>query len=365
MKLIFSFRSFNIGISMQKPVGVLALGIVAMLLSCLILLSLILCTCREVYSVQEMQCSQANDGVYELPLEETLVLAVILIFVICMTSSSMVEEEHYIWHYMTSTLYLVLLRKMAQLLTADCSLLRGQNKKCKFQMLSVVMLLVCGRILRGWHQGGVNWAYLPDISKWLEQAGSNHVKAFQLISGVLVISSGLCALSLLKSRKIIVQVVRFSFIASGLLVMLHIIKYQDSTFGSSNYGATLLAQIIYVALGSVTVGTVISLPWLMPIWTSEMDSSPSIYSSTLFPSDVQNSYPIVQVRDALYGIGWTYILCWCLLQLVLQQPINSMPVSLLLVQITASMVYFAYSGLQTKEWVEVRYNVILLWLIAA
>jgi ethanolaminephosphotransferase len=52
--------------------------------------------------------------------------------------------------------------------------------------------------------------------------------------------------------------------------------------------------------------------------------------------------------------------CWCLLQLLLQQPINSLPMLLLLVQILASMIYSSYSGVHHKQWVEVSYSIILL-----
>lgn len=52
-------------------------------------------------------------------------------------------------------------------------------------------------------------------------------------------------------------------------------------------------------------------------------------------------------------IGWAYIFCWCLLQLLLQQPINAMPILLLLVQILTSLLHFSYSGLHHKEWVEI------------
>lgn len=58
-------------------------------------------------------------------------------------------------------------------------------------------------------------------------------------------------------------------------------------------------------------------------------------------------------------IGWAYIFCWCLLQLLLQQPINAMPILLLLVQILTSLLHFSYSGLHHKEWVEVG-RIILL-----
>ncbi|XP_031258807.1 GPI ethanolamine phosphate transferase 2-like [Pistacia vera] len=332
----------------DKPVNLLASGVAAMLLSCLIFLSLILRMCREVSLVEKQHHSELDSNSQRWHLDETFVLGVIFILVVSMTSSSMVEEEHYIWHFMASTLYLVLLRKTAQLLPAGSRVFRGQNI-----MSSVFVLLISGRILRGWHQGGVNWTYLPDISKWLEQGGNDLVKAVQLVSGVMAICVGLYALSFFGSKKIIVQVVGINFCIAGLLVLQYVMRYQDNTFVPSSDGATLLAQIIYAILGSATVGTVVVIPWLIPIHLSDMGSSHNIYLSTLVPRDIIEKSPLMEIRDSLYVIGWSYILCWCLLQLLLQQPINSMPLLLLLVQIMTSMLYFSYSCLHHKEWVEV------------
>ncbi|KAJ0098112.1 hypothetical protein Patl1_28313 [Pistacia atlantica] len=332
----------------DKPVNLLASGVAAMLLSCLIFLSLILRMCREVSLVEKQHHSELDSNSQRWHLDETFVLGVIFILVVSITSSSMVEEEHYIWHFMASTLYLVLLRKTAQLLPAGSRVFRGQNI-----MSSVFVLLISGRILRGWHQGGVNWTYLPDISKWLEQGGNDLVKAVQLVSGVMAICVGLYALSFFGSKKIIVQVVGINFCIAGLLVLQYVMRYQDNTFVPSSDGATLLAQIIYAILGSATVGTVVVIPWLIPIHLSDMGSSHNIYLSTLVPRDIKEKSPLMEIRDSLYVIGWSYILCWCLLQLLLQQPINSMPILLLLVQIMTSMLYFSYSRLHHKEWVEV------------
>ncbi|KAK2656569.1 hypothetical protein Ddye_009621 [Dipteronia dyeriana] len=336
----------------DKPVGLLAFGVAALLLSCLILSSLVLYMCREVYLVEKLRLSYPNDMCRWL-LDEIFVIGVILILVISMTSSSMVEEEHYIWHFMTSTLFLLLLRKTAQLLPAGSILSEEQSRKCRFQICSILVLVICGRIMRSWHQGGVNWTNLPDISKWLEQAGSDHVKTFQLVSGCLVICFGLYSLSLLESKQITIVVVGFSFSLSGLLLLLHILKFQDYKLASSSYGATLLAQIIYAVLATTTVGSFVTLPWLMPIRISNMDSNNDINSSSPVPSDVQYKSPWLELRDSLYVIGWAYILCWCVLQLLLQQPINSMPILLLLVEIMASMLYFFFEGPHCTEWVEV------------
>ncbi|KAH9712751.1 GPI ethanolamine phosphate transferase 2 [Citrus sinensis] len=198
------------------------------------------------------------------------------------------------------------------LLPAQNSLSKG-TKNFKFQMCSVFVLLISGRILRGCHQGGVNWTHLPDISKWLENSGGVHVKTVQLVS----------------------------------------VKYQENAFARSSYGATISAQMIYAVLGSTTVGTAVLSPWFMPIQISKVGSSRDIYSSISVPSDVKDKSLLMALKDSLYVIGWAYIFSWCLLQLLLQQPINAMPILLLLVQILTSLLHFSYSGLHHKEWVEI------------
>ncbi|XP_050292158.1 GPI ethanolamine phosphate transferase 2 isoform X3 [Quercus robur] len=341
----------------DKPVNLLAFGVAAMMLSCLILLSLIFSFYKEVYNTKMQQCFDSKYSMHTWSLDETFVLGVILILVVSMGSSSMVEEEQYIWHFVTSTLNMLLLRKMTQslLVEASRSLFRlyKENKKIAFQMCSIFVLIISGRTLRGWHQGGVNWTYLPDISKWLEKAGSNHVKSIQLVSGLLMISLCLFALSLSGSRRKISLVVGFSFLMFGLLVLQHIQKYQDNIFASSNYNATLLAQIIFAGLGIATIGTFVAYPWLMPICVSKIYSSHHSFMSGSVPIEIQNEYPLLELKNSLYLIGWAYLFCWCLLQLLLQQPINALPMLLLFVQILASLIYASNGGVHHKQWVEI------------
>ncbi|KAM3756755.1 hypothetical protein ACB098_02G136500 [Castanea mollissima] len=341
----------------DKPVNLLAFGVAAMMLSCLILLSLIFSFYKEVYNMKMQQCFDSKYSMHTWSLVETFVLGVILILVVSMGSSSMVEEEQYIWHFVTSTLNILLLRKMMQSLPVEASrslfgLYKG-NKKIAFQMCSIFVLIISGRTLRGWHQGGVNWTYLPDISKWLEKAGSNHVKSIQLVSGLLMISLCLFALSLSGSRRKISLAVGFSFLTFGLLVLQHIQKYQDNIFVSSNYNATLLVQIIFAGLGIATIGTFVAYPWLMPICISKICSSHHSFMSGSVPIEIQNEYPLLELKNSLYLIGWAYLFCWCLLQLLLQQPINALPMLLLFVQILASLIYASNGGVHHKQWVEI------------
>ncbi|KAL4644372.1 hypothetical protein ACB092_02G160000 [Castanea dentata] len=328
-----------------------------MMLSCLILLSLIFSFYKEVYNMKMQQCFDSKYSMHTWSLDETFILGVILILVVSMGSSSMVEEEQYIWHFVTSTLNILLLRKMMQSLPVEASrslfgLYKG-NKKIAFQMCSIFVLIISGRTLRGWHQGGVNWTYLPDISKWLEKAGSNHVKSIQLVSGLLMISLCLFALSLSGSRRKISLAVGFSFLMFGLLVLQHIKKYQDNIFVSSNYNATLLVQIIFAGLGIATIGTFVAYPWLMPICISKICSSHRSFMSGSVPIEIQNEYPLLELKNSLYLIGWAYLFCWCLLQLLLQQPINALPMLLLFMQILASLIYASNGGVHHKQWVEI------------
>lgn len=345
---------------LQKPVDLLAFGVAAMLLSCMVLLSLIFHICKEVY-VNEKQHLDLINGMHAWNLDETFILGAISIIIVSMGSSSMVEEEQYIWHFVTSTFDLVLLRKaMKSLLPAEKSFRPYKGpKEIGFQMCSIFVLIVSGRTLRAWHQGGVNWTYLPDISKWLEQGSSNQIKFIQLVSGFLVISLCLFALSLLRSSKKLVLGVGFSFLALGLLVLQHIAIHRENTFVFSSPRATFSVQIIFAILGIATIGTFLAFPWLMPISIREMYATHSDTMSTSVPMEIQNKYSLAELKDSMYVIGWAYMFCWCLLQLLLQQPVNSVPLLLLLVQISAIIVYCSYGGPHQKQWVEVSYSIIL------
>ncbi|XP_057968422.1 GPI ethanolamine phosphate transferase 2 [Malania oleifera] len=338
----------------DKPVDLLALGVAALLLSCLALLSILFALYREVY-IRDNQCFSELSTMHGLQLDETFSVAIILILVISMGSSSMVEEEQYIWHFVTSTLYLIFFRKVIQSLPerteqSSFSMAKEQIKRKYCQMCSIIVLLISERILRGWYQGGVNWTHLPDISKWLEQAGNEFIKLIQLASGVLLTSLSFFSLSSRLKREFI-PLMGLTFFTSGILVLQHIMKYQDPTLAASDYGATLMAQIIYTVIGISTTGTVIALPWLMPV--SDTYSS-CYFSSTFISSGTQNvSLLLVGLREFTWVIGWAYVFFWCLLQLLLQQPINSVPILLLFVQIWASMLYYSISGPLHKQWVEV------------
>ncbi|KAL1206805.1 hypothetical protein V5N11_009204 [Cardamine amara subsp. amara] len=126
----------------EKPVLLLGLGVSAMLLSCFVCVTLFLSLFKEFYHEPKDRVCNLS---YRLKLEEVFIFALLLILVISMGSSSMVEEEHYIWHFMVSTLHLLLLFKTAK----SFNFSKGMN----YKIGSIFSLLICGRLLRGWHQG--------------------------------------------------------------------------------------------------------------------------------------------------------------------------------------------------------------------
>ncbi|GKC09390.1 GPI ethanolamine phosphate transferase 2 isoform X1, partial [Tanacetum coccineum] len=301
-----------------KPSGLLTSGIMAMLLSCVMFLGLLYKLGQEIYPKVQ---------IYKSQLAEALVGGIIVIIVLSMGSSSLVEEEQYLWHFMTSTFFLVLLRKTIKSTTGN------RNRTCS-QLCLIAVILFCGRLLRGWHQGGVNWTHLPDISKSLEMSGNACVKSFQLVSVVLVISLCLYTLFSLwsKSKRYIIIVIGLSYLCGGLLVLQYLIKYQGSGVAGSDNNAILAIQFIYGSFVTISTVTVIASPWLMSFQSKDL---------------------VLVIKDCLYVIGMTYIFGWCLLQLLLQQPVNTMPIALLLVQIIATIYYVSHVGSDVKQWVEI------------
>ncbi|XP_052196246.1 GPI ethanolamine phosphate transferase 2 isoform X2 [Diospyros lotus] len=341
-----------------KPAGLLVSGVAAMVMSSVLFIGLLLLLDHEVYHWKMHGLSYMKSNMHKWHLDETFVLAVIFVLVLSMGSSSMVEEEQYVWHFLVSTLYLVLLRKTIQSLTTRTAqtlitLIKGQNKRTSSQIFSIILILVTGRVMRGWHQGGVNWVHLPDISKWLEQAGRGYVKSTYLISWICIICLGLYLLSLSKSERYVVVVIGCAFLVPGVLVLQHIINYQESAFAASSYSATSMAQIVYAILVILSLATIVALPWFMPVQNPKIFSRYDDCLSSNFLADNRWKFLLVGYGDITYVIGWAYMLFWCLLQLLLQQPINAMPIFLLLVQILATMCYCSSSGPHLKQWVEV------------
>ncbi|KAK1361792.1 GPI ethanolamine phosphate transferase 2 [Heracleum sosnowskyi] len=328
----------------NKPVGVLTFGVTGMLISSLVLLCLLYQLEGDVHVI-ENRTSHIKSRMHKWHMDEIFAMSIVCFLVLSMGSSSLIEEEQYIWHFMTSTSNLLLLRKAIQSISSgntqdQVSFIGRESKRRIIQMFSIIFVLISGRILRGWHQGGVNWTNFPDLSKWLENEGTAYIKPVQLVSLLLLITSGFYALAFLRPRKGFVIIVGLSFVFPAFLVLQYIIKYQRSDVPESSYSATLLVQLIYVIIGTSTFGIVVALPWFMPV------RNPKGFSSH------QNKALFVGIADSLYLIGLVYIICWCLLQLLLQQPINSAPILLLLVQILASMCFSSVTEPKPNQWVE-------------
>ncbi|CAN0858325.1 GPI ethanolamine phosphate transferase 2 [Linum grandiflorum] len=321
----------------DRPISLLACGVVAMALSCIILLAILIWMKRKVCT-RSQPCTQY---VPEFCLQNVFVPSVVLILILSMGSSSMVEEEQYIWHFVTVTSSLLLLRKAWGSLHVGSErgslTLEQQNQRHSSEVCSIFVLLICGRVLRGWHQGGVNWTHLSDISKWLEKFGSGSIWWIQLVSGLLMISLGLVALCSCWSIGKANHLVALCFSISGLFVLWNIIKYQGNAIASSSYGATTSIQITYATLGFSALSSLLTIPWLMSTGTSYEYSTSFLNLQQSFPIDLKHKALLLEFRDATHVIGLAYILFWCLLQLVLQQPINAMPIFLLMLQVFACM----------------------------
>ncbi|XP_027360713.1 GPI ethanolamine phosphate transferase 2 isoform X2 [Abrus precatorius] len=337
----------------DKPINLLVFGVAALIISCLILLRLVFVIHKEVPALE----TQSIDN-YSKPwkMDEVFILFGILILVISMGSSSMIEEEHYIWHFLTSTITLLFFRKAIQSLDLNkardfLSSVKEQNNTSGCQMISLFLILLSGRILRGWRQGGVNWTHLPDISKWLEQAGSQYINLIQIASCVMVIILGILILFLLKSKTKVVMVFGFCLLMSGFLVLRHFVKHQNMS-ASYNKDANLSVQLFYAILGITIITVVLVLPWILPMQTPGMCSRQNLYKSASAPVEILNMTPIFVLKDSLYIAGCVYTTSWCLLQFLLQKPVNVMPMLLLFVQVLASILIFSSSGTRHK-WVEI------------
>ncbi|XP_042507866.1 GPI ethanolamine phosphate transferase 2 isoform X2 [Macadamia integrifolia] len=342
----------------DKPLDLLTSGVATMFVSSMILLRLLFLLCKQAFFAEKQFLPNGNKCSYKWDLDELFVLSAILIVALSMTSSSIVEEEQYIWHFMASTLYLIFLRRTFQSVPAGpapflLNVFNGQNCRKYSQVSSVILVLICGRILRGWHQGGVNWTHLPDISKWLEQAGPHSIKSIQIASILAIISLWSFLLYSIRSKRGFILTVQTMFLISGLLVLLHTLEYQDHTFAVFGYTTTSIAQMVYVSLGVTVIMTAVASPWVMYYSNSETRSNGKAHLVTFSSIDNGIGSCLFELRYSSYLTGWAYTASWCLLQGLLQQPINTVPILLIFLQILSSLVYFSTGGIRHKLWVEV------------
>lgn len=344
-----------------------------MLISCFLLLILLFFLLKEVYFTQTESCSQLKEARRSCYIDEIFVFIGIIIHVLSFASSSMVEEEQYTWHFLTSTMHLLFLFSAIQLLfkrqaskrrgeeltlhqssisvASSIPMITNENYKISF----VLVVLFCARILRGWHQGGVNWVYLPDVSKLLVQAGSFIIKILHIISLLTVMILSLFALSMVKLKKGLVFLVSVSHFVSGYLVLLHIIESQSNNMVLMNQSTASIAQILYINIGSTVMLTLLASPWVIPIPCQETQMMTQT-SLNFHSTNMRSDSLLLGFQDCTYMIGTTYVASWCLLQLILQQPINAIPVLLIFLQLLGCIIYFSIGRSHHKQWVEVSYK---------
>uniref|UniRef100_A0A8R7QRZ8 GPI ethanolamine phosphate transferase 2 C-terminal domain-containing protein n=1 Tax=Triticum urartu TaxID=4572 RepID=A0A8R7QRZ8_TRIUA len=296
----------------DKPLYLLVSAISLMIISCFSLAGIISCIFKGKSQIKAEHHSELDlDKHWHL--DEVFILMGILIYVASLGSSSFVEEEQYIWHFLTSTLYLIFLMKTVQSMLketnstvvhrseanmfrrnsssylASYKLTPGQQDGCK--LYTVLIVLVAGRILRAWYQG-----------LWL------------------------------------------SHLSCGLLVMLHIWKSQVDTSTPINHSTTSIAQIFYVIASISVTCTFLLSPWIFPTHSKEAEPTSSSGSN---PEKAHG------LNHSVFLTGVTYTMFWCLLQLLLQQPINAIPVLLILLQIISSVIYFSLEKSLHRQWVQV------------
>lgn len=77
--------------------------------------------------------------------------------VLSMGSTSFVEEEQYVWYYLTSSFYLLFL------------------VLCKCEIFPSALFLTLLRVTHAWNRTGVKWTNLEDLSNWFEKGGRENM----------------------------------------------------------------------------------------------------------------------------------------------------------------------------------------------
>ncbi|XP_078156866.1 alkaline-phosphatase-like family protein isoform X2 [Carex rostrata] len=296
----------------DKPIHILLFAVILMLMSCFLFIGITFQLFHKIYD--NRWC-----------IEDYFIFITILLHAISFGSSSFVEEEQYTWHFLTSTLYLIFLLSQVQ------DLLKGPNGNLPEVISPVILSLIFGRILRGWHQGGINWVHLPDISKLLLQSSPSTI-TFLHITAILSLFT-LYSKSIYSLKSHFKLALWLNYLIGACLVLFQSIKKNTSNTILVDHGTTWIPQAVYIIGGISVISFSIVLPWVWSV-SSKRD---------LF----------LGIRECLFAIGSTYVAFWCLLQLLLQQPVNAIPVLLIYMQIHASLSLFVKGGSLRKDWVKV------------
>ena len=138
---------------------------------------------------------------------------------------------------------------------------------------------------------------------------------------------------------------------------MHIWESQINTSVPLDHRTTTIAQIFYaISIVSVT-GTVLASPWISPIYSTE--------AAEPVPSSGPNPKRAIHLRginNSVFVTGLTYTVFWCLLQLLLQQPVKAIPVLLILLQIISSIAHFSLDKTLHEQWVQVNFFKYLIYI---
>lgn len=145
-------------------------------LSSLVLLTLGL---YSLYSLLPLHMKTSWDNMF---LKSFLMLGFFL-HLISMGASSLVEEEHQVWYFLSATLSLILIYLDAY----NCKI-AGVAVFSFRNMTHWILMLLCGRIIRGWNQTGNKWMGSPDYVTWLHHPNHKNFLYGLWILSVLIIT---------------------------------------------------------------------------------------------------------------------------------------------------------------------------------
>lgn len=287
-----------------------------------------------------------------------------------LNSSSLVEEEQFTLYFLVVTIWFLFLRKTCQhakpcdtstqfksfartcnMLPSSLSFEKCDNSTRKWpqaevttQVFAIFMVLVTGKIVRSWHRSGVNWAHLVDIAKWMEQGDASILFGAHLLSltAAVVISWWLVLQQ--TPRNVMQKACACSLTLSGLLIMAYTVRAKDTGMGHDDNISIKLAQLVYSTLGFTTLSAIVFTPWFISFFGKDV------------AKDGFDRALTVKFQESLNFIGKVIISCWCLLQLLLQQPVNSVPMVILLVQLICCLIFFNLTGSTYSLWLKVSHR---------
>lgn len=322
-------------------------------------------------------------------------------------SSSFVEEEQFTWHFMLSTLLVALVRASLQqfkiesddaadaisdpkdlmsensdTLLADCRVKRKHNpaigttadqsrllllvtrrKLITNQVFQICFLLVVGRILRSWHRSGVNWTHLPDVAKTLENTYPPVIAYIR--AGCLFSVTLMCCWIVPKSLpESIRRITQLCLILSAMLILLYFtcsLPGLTSRAAAWELGAwtTVSAQGVYCLLGGSSLLAFATFPWILfsrsPCKVSSISQEEIGLLAESVQENLETSTLEYSVKRSMYATGLVFVSCWSLLQLLLQQSVNAVPIALLLFQLLMAVNLFHTAHAWAPRWISVTY----------